>query len=312
MVDTAGINAPYYDDATPMDYGVPMKELPDVGLGPLICERSSQAAYWAGGAMLIFVGVAAGRIAAALLRGSSPPGPVPAALGVSALLFIAIGALVVRKGFFRTRFYEHGVATFAFGHPRMVLPYFEVATLTFRLQRLDFHGVPIGTVVTMQLRGNDKRRASYSGSHRTRTRAEGFLGLSGPRRVIKVDEIDGVRECVAEAIADRLAESVLEGRPINWCGAAIIFEAGITPRQGRSKGTCIPYAHVSEVNTDDDTAFLFRDGEHKPFLKIPLCKPNSFPCVALLNRLRAAAPTEAPPAGPIDPDPKPVTGLPRA
>lgn len=261
----------------------------DLGLGAYVCERASRVLYWILG--LVFGGIGClllvGTVATAL--GKKPQFSVSAGFfGFSVLLF-GLAYLCVRQARTTYRFYEQGAARFVGKRPLTVIAWVEASDLTYKVIKQYYHGVPLGANVTIELKTDDKRKIAYTGNHKTKVKSK---KLFGPKEVVAIDELDYVRDMVAEVIADRLADKLLAGETVQWAGAATMSEQGLTPNRGKYKKTLVPYTEIDRESAKEGSFFLYRRGDERSFVTVPMAVTNFWPGMVLLHRMIGANPPE--------------------
>ncbi|HYE61535.1 MAG TPA: DUF6585 family protein [Phycisphaerales bacterium] len=261
----------------------------DLGLGAFVCERSSRVLYWILGVVFGAIGLllVPGAIALAFAK---PPELAGASVMLAfSVLFLALAYLCVRQARTTYRFYEQGVAHFIGRKPRTVIPWVEASELTYRVVKQYVHGIPMGANVTFTLKAEDKRKVSFTNNHKTKVKAR---KLFGPKEVVAVDELDYVRDMVAEIIADRMADRLLAGESIQWCSAGTLSDQGLTPRRGKYKGERVPYTDIDRESAKEGSFFLYRAGDERSFLTVAMAAPNFWPGVVLLHRMIGASQPE--------------------
>lgn len=194
------------------------------------------------------------------------------------LLSLAAVVQAVRQARTKLSFHELG-AVRTRGRSRVAIPYADAASLVMSLQHQSLHGVHTGTIVRFKLRAADKRSISYTGGYKVRAR--GFL----QRRYEILDDLEQVRETIAEQMADGLVESMLRGKSIDWCGRAALTPAGLVPGRGSWKGQLVPYADIERQAMETGTLTLFAREERRGFVSFPASGVNFWPCYAVFLRL---------------------------
>jgi|GEM_PF-4795246 len=254
----------------------------DLGLGRLVCIRASRAAYWIIAVVLTLVSLGTGL--GAVARALAPrPNYVASAVGMA--FFIGLSAIVylcVRQGRTTVRFYELGVAKYIGRKPRTVIAWVEASELTYKVIKQSFEGIPVGTSVSIQIKTDDKRKVSFSGNHKTKVKSK---KLFGPKEVVRIDELDFIRDLVSESVADRLGDKLLARETIPWGGVGYISDQGFTPRRGKYKGELVPFQEIDRESANEGVFSLYRAGDDRPFVSVQMAAPNFWPGVALLHRM---------------------------
>lgn len=245
---------------------------PTSEFGRVICERSARFTNWA-----LFV-------LAAL------PAIFFLSLGVFtqdrwtwliAGAFFSYGAYyAARQALTSIRFHELAAVRRILGKTTIIL-YTEATSLTYRLVRTNIHGIPVGTTVTIKLAA-DKRKISFAGTHKTRKGSQ-FFGIKA-----RVDELDELRDHISTIIADHLGDTLLRNEPVTW-GPATLHHDGLVPRRGKYKRQLIPYAQIDRQSAASGWYSLFRKGDKRRFLAMPMATANFWPCLALFSRMVAVS-----------------------
>jgi hypothetical protein len=276
---------------------MPTDQHPDAALGQVICQRRSRVESWLaailfGSISLLIGSVTISEIVHTLRQGASVETGFFIALGASAAFLWGATVYAIRA-LTTIRFHELAATRRILGRT-MTIPYVDVSSLTFKLVRHYVHGIPTGTLVTIKLASDDKRRISYTGKHRSRP-GTSFFGI---KTDAKVDELDLMRQHISTIIADRLGTELLSDRPVRWAHLTMTADA-LIPSRGRYKRQPIPYSQIERITVSRGWFSLFRKGDKKSFASIFAAAPNSWPCLALLQRMVDAAHHEqaAVPAG---------------
>jgi hypothetical protein len=266
---------------------------PALGLGKLLCERSSPEGPWIWGVLLLALALSAtvGLVTALTL-------PEPHLLSVWIAAGIAAPALTGGLVCLRPRggdvaFYEEGASWQAFGRTKTVR-YTEADRIRYDVVRERDKRGELPPVLEMLIR-TSRGTIRYRGEYLTRIRSTGFMG---PKVALSIDELDDVRERVASVIADRLQEALGQGKAINWCGEAELTTGGLVLMRGARQGDVIRYRSIERIGEKDGLLSLLRDGQSRAILTMPTGGMNFWPCLVLLERLvieqrRAAEAAEA-------------------
>lgn len=254
-------------------------------LGGLITGRRRRAFYVTVSILLGLLAVLLGGagIAIALTAPgprSSPPDPVlwSVMIGVGALLLVC-SVFLLMKSRVSLHFYERGVVKRVGARDVLVMPYERVADLQFSLTRQHVHGMYVGTIVRLRIIGEDKRKIVFEGGYKSK--AKGLFR----KTYESTDELEAVKDLICRAMVDSLQDDLLDGRSIEWCGAASLSAEGLTPFRGRRKKQLIPFASIDRQSMDAGSLSLLHAGEQKPFVTLSINAMNFWPCYHLFLQM---------------------------
>lgn len=227
----------------------------------------------------------AGLIALAFFLPATPkPARAPSWLPSFIIGAVMLGAAAYEcfKILYSYDFYEQGLIRKG---PRGTdeFAYDAVERFSYNLVRHYHNGVYTGTLMNLKLWMDDGRKFSYGGKHKERRR--GFF----KRRFEGEDEMDIVREAIEIHVAERVEKALQQTGEFEWCNAASVSRAGVTPRVGKRKGTLVAWNELNEVWTKNGHLHLAAVGDKKSFVSIPSAGLNFFPCMRVFSRLAEEA-----------------------
>lgn len=252
------------------------KESPSsTGLGRILFERRPQmigvalcALFSAGAAVggVAALGVNAGKIEGVLL--------LLAGLGVS--LLFAVAAIAQRFMVFRC--HERGVFKASLLGQKL-LPYASVATFTYSATKHYHNGAYVGTQLSMKfepLAGSGAPKISYGAS----------VNLAD-------DDLEELRDFISRQLADRMAEHLSTGQPVQWTPNLVFTREGIQYRPagmlgiGRKEPHFLPYDAYGGCNVNQGSFFLFVKGNNSAVMTESCSAANFFPGFYLLLMMTA-------------------------
>lgn len=262
-------NAPHAaDDLGPRLYGEATHNTPAI-------------TYTALGAAFVIVGGLASLI---------PPDPKapPNAMLIGGLVVAGFGAICLVIGLVRLlpnlgtswHVHEHGLRLVRRSGER-VLRYEDVDELTLKEVRVFFHDVCTGVVSAATFR--TPRPAGKLFLKQVR-RPNSAAGAGLDRR----GELAQACDKVAEMIARRLAARLQRGESIAWVQGIRICPDGLEIDSSSTPPSQIPWSQLERVETEEGKFKLWRRGDDKPVLVVPVELPNFLPGFRLIvDRLPA-------------------------
>jgi hypothetical protein len=252
------------------------KESPSsTGLGRILFERRPQmigvalCAFFSAGAAVggvVALGANAGKIEGVLL--------LLAGLGVSALFAVA----AVAQRFMVFRCHERGVYKASLLGQRL-LPYASVATFTYSATKHYHNGAYVGTQLSMKfepLAGSGAPKISYGAS----------VNLAD-------DDLEELRDFISRQLADRMAEHLSTGQPVQWTPNLVFTREGIQYRPagmlgiGRKEPHFLPYDAYGGCNVNEGTFYLFVKGNNSAVMTEPCSAANFYPGFYMLLMMTA-------------------------
>ncbi len=248
-----------------------------IGLGRILFERKPQAVGIGLCVMFSIVAFVAGFI---LLGVNWPQVEGILSLGLAwvvSLLF-ALGAVTQRYMVFRC--HERGVFRGSiFGEK--LLPYANVASFTYSATKHYHNGAYVGTQLSMKfepLAGSGAKAISYGASVQ-----------------VADDDLEELRDFISRQLADRMAEQLSTGQPVQWTANLVFQREGIQYRPagllgiGRKEPHFLPYDAYGGCNLDQGVFYLFVKGNSKAVMTEQCNAANFFPGYYLLLMMTATS-----------------------
>ena len=242
------------------------------GMGRVIFERNKS---WSMVATVIAYVIAIGLVLAGMLVAVvgvalvQEVGPLVVGLGM-----IAVGALFAVAAYFNRvnifRAHSLGVTRIT-ATGRKELRYDEVGAFTWQATRHYYNGAYTGTSMKLAF-------APRSG-------ADGSPLTFGMTIKGNDEEIDNLRDFIAQIIAGRWLAALQEGRSITWTATSTFHPDGLEHKKGWLKGggtQVIPYSAVLNHNFKEGWLYLFGAASTKPLVQEQVNQANFFPGLALL------------------------------
>ncbi|MGI8980003.1 MAG: hypothetical protein ACR2FY_12325 [Pirellulaceae bacterium] len=240
------------------------------GLGRILFERKPSAATK--GLFIVFCPISA--VLAMVLAIMLWPKPefflwVPIALVCS--LGCGLIALALRSSVFRC--HERGVFKANFLGEKL-LPYACVATFTYSATKHYHNGAYVGTQLAMKfepLTGSGAPAISYGASVQ-----------------VADDDLEELRDFISRQLADRMAEQLSTGQPVQWTANLVFLREGIQYRPagmlglGRKEPHFLPYDAYGGCNLNEGVFYLFVKGNSKAVMTEQCNAANFFPGFYLL------------------------------
>ena len=251
------------------------------GLGRILFERRPQAVGVALCGILSAVAAVGGIILLTANR-NKMEGVIflGIALGVS-LLFV-VAAIAQRYMVFRC--HERGVFKANLLGEKL-LPYASVATFTYSATKHYHNGAYVGTHLSMKFEPQGSTGAppiSYGASVQ-----------------LADDDLEELRDFISRQLADRMAQQLSTGQPVQWTPNLVFTREGIQYRPagmlgiGRKEPHFLPYDAYGGCNLNEGVFFLFVKGNNKAVMSEPCSASNFFPGFYLLLMMTAPSEGEA-------------------
>ncbi|MBS0189432.1 MAG: hypothetical protein JSS51_15320 [Planctomycetes bacterium] len=273
--------------ATPTPDALPRCGTPSRDYGEFLTSRGrSGAGFYLRAIFMLVVGLFG---AALLVFAFFAPPPRNATGTSSGVPMFIVGSIMLAaaahecfKLLYSYDFYEQGLIR---AGPRRTeeFAYEEIERFKYSLVRHYHNGVYTGTLMTLKLWMEDGRKFSYGGKHKERRK--GFI----KRHFEGEDEMDIVREAIEIHVAERIEEELDQTGAFDWCKAATVSRAGVTPAGGKRKGTLVAWAELREIWMNNGHLHLAARGDKKSFVAIPSAGVNFFPCMRVFGRLAEEA-----------------------
>ncbi|MGD9791315.1 MAG: hypothetical protein AB7Q00_10605 [Phycisphaerales bacterium] len=199
----------------------------------------------------------------------------------SALVFM-LGIALVLASRERLSFHERGfIIKRRLRRPRIIL-YADIDQIMFIASQTVESGIPTGSKNYLRIRLRDNTRFRYTG--RSEERQKGFRRILG-KGFFHDHKMDHVGTLMIRQVAHRMLDQIHADGEINWSKHACLTTHSITPLKGPYKGLAIPLDELAGWRQTIDSIKLFRTGEKRPFLKIPIMTMNVRPGLLLLDDL---------------------------
>ena len=248
------------------------------GLGRILFERKPQAVGIGLCVIFSIVAFVAGFILLAV-NWPKVEGILFLGIAIAVSVLFALGAIVQRYMVFRC--HERGVFRASlFGEK--LLPYAAVASFTYSATKHYHNGAYVGTHLNMKfepLAGSGAPPISYGASVQ-----------------VSDDDLEELRDFISRQLADRMAEQLSTGQPVQWTPNLVFLREGIQYRPagmlgiGRKEPHFLPYDAYGGCNLDQGVFYLFVQGNSKAVMTEQCNAANFFPGFYLL--LLMTAPSE--------------------
>ncbi|NLI77365.1 MAG: hypothetical protein GX442_13110 [Candidatus Riflebacteria bacterium] len=260
-------------------------EPPTGSLGRVLFERKSEAGwawFWGGGALLVTVA------AFALTGGEVVP---------MVILLLCAGGLAALAAWMRRwrfRCHQYGVSQRGlFSEPRLM--YRDMISFTYTATRMFVNGVYSGTSLNLTFvpaPGPGRQTISFNTT---------LQGID--------EELDGLRQHIAQVIAGRLLDELKAGRAVDWTpNLRFLPDFTLEFRApgmlwGSHPPVIVPITSIVNMGFNAGTLNIWVQGNDTSVINELASSPNFWPGFHLLSALLAPPPAEPAPAGPAAPTP---------
>jgi hypothetical protein len=107
------------------------------------------------------------------------------------------------------------------------------------------------------------------------------------------DDLEELRDFISRQLADRMAQQLSTGQPVQWTPNLVFLREGIQYRPagllgiGRKEPHFLPYDAYGGCNLNEGVFFLFVKGNNKAVMSEPCSASNFFPGFYLLMMMTA-------------------------
>lgn len=253
-------------------------QLPHPHLGEFLARRSRCGMSILGAIVLGMLGASLVTMGVLAYNNGGGLGALAAFVGTALPCFVG-GAWTLRRSFKSIVFYHLG-AVLSCGHRSLItIPYPEADRFDFGVTRQYINGIYTGTTLNLRLSTPDKRRITYSG--RFNLKAKGFF-----KRQYEIhDEMEGVKQIIAEQMAVGMLDRVLAGERLEWGRVYAISSEGLTFLRGKRKGELLPFSSLVSQNMQAGFLYLFQPGQERSRDGIAMSSPNFWPYYFVFLRL---------------------------
>lgn len=245
------------------------------GLGRILFERKPSAVGISICAIFSIVAVVVGFILLAV-NWPKVEGILFLGIALAVSVLFALGAVVQRYMVFRC--HERGVFK-ANLLGEILLPYASVASFTYSATKHYHNGAYVGTQLVMKfepLTGSGAPAISYGASVQ-----------------VADDDLEELRDFISRQLADRMAEQLSTGQPVQWTANLVFLREGIQYRPagmlglGRKEPHFLPYDAYGGCNLNEGVFYLFVKGNSKAVMTEQCNAANFFPGFYLLLMMTA-------------------------
>lgn len=180
------------------------------------------------------------------------------------------------------RFFERGVVSWWKGVDRLRVPYLDVRSLGYGLHRQRMKGVYVGTVGTIVLEFEPQvasKKLKVEFPHRER--AKGVL----QRRFEGDDQMDVVRDLVAECVAERMALEIAEKGEAPWAGPVTFTREGLRVKKLIGGMLLMEFDRIDRLSISFESLVLFEEGKQRGSVTMAVNGMNFWPGFVLFQRL---------------------------